>query len=562
MAPTSTKIPDVKGLKEISNDEIIKELKEKGSSAKILNVIHVTKPSSEKYAGSSESSSDKKHSSEKYAGSSESSSDKKHSSEKYAGSSESSSDKKHSSEKYAGSSESSSDKKHSSEKYAGSSESSSDKKHSIVISEEGALWFKSYDVWLITYESTSEEKKNITTKKYFEDKKFYSKEIALGEAIDIELKLKEDINIELELKDKETKNDNKDDFKNILLIGRTGDGKSAIANVLVGEDEEGNPYFEESACGISKTKKAKMRTFGDEKKYKIIDTIGIGGTKLPHKKVIEDIIKAIHKVNFRFHHIFFVTRGRMTRGEINTFKLLRSVIFCDKDKDNGEFLFEKYTTLVRTGFGEFEDPIECRRDIELMIRESKEINHLISSCRAGLTIYIDNPPVYILKGLEKEKEVGQEKRKQSRKILLESLEKLAKEKKRNKQDDYYEAKNMRELFGIIKKIKMVKEILEEKKKHNNDGNDKTVREEELKKAYKKKKEDLKNLVHNKTRNYEKDKVMSIKTDDDAENDQSTSTFETTLTIAEIMMNAFVPGLGSEVSHVITGLKSVYDYTLN
>ncbi|GBB92936.1 hypothetical protein RclHR1_20890002 [Rhizophagus clarus] len=543
MATISPEIPDVKELKEISNDEIIKELKKKGSSAKNLNVIHVTKPFSEKYAGSSESS--------------------------------------------------------------------SDKKHSIVISEEGALCFKSYDVWLITYESTSEGIINITTKKYFEDKKIYSKEIALAKAIDIKFELKngvETVYVSNEVsekpkgtkpdkneitylsvnykdtKDKETENE--DDFKNILLVGRTGDGKSAIANVLVDSvGKDGMPYFEESACGISKTKKAKMVPFNHEgKKYRIIDTIGIGDTKLSFGKVLEEIIKAIHNVNYRLNHIFFVTRGRMTREELDTFNLLKTVIFCDKDKDNGEFLFERYTTLVRSGFGEFEDPNECQRDIDLMMGESVEINELITmSCRGGPPIYVDNPPVYIeldhelaearemrddkkveelekkLNGLKKEREISFKKRKHSRKILLKGLEKSEKEKVENHQNDYYEAKNIRELgekiIPLMKRIKMLKEILEENKK-NNDGNDKTTRE--LKKSYKKMEKELKKLVLKEIKNYadEREKVTVIKTDDDEEdtNDQFTTTVETTLiSIGGILVNAFVPGLGSELSQIVIGL---------
>ncbi|GBC08549.1 hypothetical protein RclHR1_08200001 [Rhizophagus clarus] len=548
MATTNTEIPDVKELKEISNDEIIKELKKKGSSAKILNVIHVIKLK-----------------------------------------------KKERSEKTLNVTN---DAKPSSEKDAGSSESSSDKKHSIVISEEGALCFKSYVVWLITYESTSEEIINITTKKYFEDKKIYSKEVALAKAIDIKFELKNNVDSEKPsvTKPDETTDPPKDDndtsdYKNILLVGRTGDGKSAIANVLVDSvDKDGMPYFEESACGVSKTKEPTIVPFEHEgKKYRIIDTIGIGDTNLSFGEVLERIIKAIHSVNYRLNHIFFVTRGRMTREEIDTFNLLKSVIFCDKDKDKGQFLFEKYTTLVRSGFGEFEDLNERQRDTQLMMRESNEINNLITSCKGGFIIYVDNPPVYIeldqelaeakeknddkkvkeleekLKGLKKEKEVSVEKRKRSRKILLESLEKSEKEKEKNHQNDYYEAKNIRELgekiIPLMNQVKMLKEILnilEEKEKNNNDGNDKATRKEELKKAYKKKEENLKKLVLKEIKTYadERDKVTVIKTDEDDENtkDQFTKTVGTTLiSIGGIVVNAFVPGLGSEISQVLIGL---------
>ncbi|GBB92935.1 hypothetical protein RclHR1_20890001 [Rhizophagus clarus] len=517
MATTSPEIPDVKELKEISNDEIIKELKKKGISAKNLNVIHVIKPFSEKYAESSESS--------------------------------------------------------------------------IVISEEGALCFKSYVIWLITYESTSEGIINITTKKYFEDKKIYSKEVALRKAIDVKFELENEVEKDYFLnegsgKPKETKPDknetadpsendndtkdketeNEDDFKNILLVGRTGDGKSAIANVLVNSlGEDGIPYFEESACGISKTKKAKMVEFDHEgKKYRIIDTIGIGDTKLSFGKVLEKIIEAIHNVNYRLNHIFFVTRGRMTREELDTFNLLKSVIFCDKD-NNGEFLFEKYTTLVRNGFGEFEDPNERKRDVDLMMKESEEINDLIRSCRGGPIIHVDNPPVYIeldyelveakkkrddkkvkelnekLDELKKEREISLKKRNRSREILLKGLE--------NHQNDYYEAKNIRELgekiMPLMKRIQVLKTL--EKKKSNNDGKDKSTRE--LKKMEK----DLKEDVLKEIKNYagEREKVTVI---DENTNDQLTKTAETTLiSIGEILVNALVPGFGSELSHVLIGL---------
>jgi predicted GTPase len=77
--------------------------------------------------------------------------------------------------------------------------------------------------------------------------------------------------------------------RNILLIGRTGSGKSTLANVLMGENR-----FIESAKSISATKHVEEGTFevdldkeGNEKiRYRVIDTIGLGDTKMKPQGVL------------------------------------------------------------------------------------------------------------------------------------------------------------------------------------------------------------------------------------------------------------------------------------
>ena len=61
--------------------------------------------------------------------------------------------------------------------------------------------------------------------------------------------------------------------KTILLIGRSGRGKSTLANVITGLENK----FKESGSSASETKKIQFEEFKDkETDYLIIDTPGIG----------------------------------------------------------------------------------------------------------------------------------------------------------------------------------------------------------------------------------------------------------------------------------------------
>src|SRR3954470_19849291 len=150
------------------------------------------------------------------------------------------------------------------------------------------------------------------------------------------------------------------DTKTILLIGRSGRGKSTLANVITNTSE-----FKESSASVSETKKIQLGNFKENNAdYQIIDTPGIGDTKMSDNEVLNIIAEAIYLAKDGVGQVFFVTNGRFDQYEMATYDLLRTIIF---DSD-----VTKYTTIVRTNFKRFEKPDRCEKNTDEMIKEAKE----------------------------------------------------------------------------------------------------------------------------------------------------------------------------------------------
>jgi hypothetical protein len=202
-------------------------------------------------------------------------------------------------------------------------------------------------------------------------------------------------------------------MSHIILIGRTGGGKSTLGNVLVNKNGEFEPVFKESGRSVSKTRTIKeelveidIKRDGSEKvEYRIIDTIGVGDTKLTPQGVLMRLAEIADRVKKEgLNQILFVTQGRFTKDEIEAYDLLSSIIF---DKD-----VLKYTTVVRTNFPEFYDKDECEEDRRELREENAELAHILGSVNI---VYVDNPP---MKGLSSAVKVAKETREESRKRMF------------------------------------------------------------------------------------------------------------------------------------------------
>ncbi|CAG8654931.1 12489_t:CDS:2, partial [Ambispora leptoticha] len=244
--------------------------------------------------------------------------------------------------------------------------------------------------------------------------------------------------------------------KKILLIGRSGRGKSTLANVLINQVDENEKFkkfeqlFEEGDLSVSQTRNIQSEKFEQEftkqeelKKisYQVIDTPGIGDTKLSPEEILDIIGEAVYLVREGVDRVFFVTNDRFDQHETATYDLLRKAIFDDQ--------ITKHTTIVRTNFAAFKNKRECENDIKEM-KENDSLKEVIESCQ-GRVIHVDNPPINTKGASEEEIELNKSKRGDTKKLLLDHLEKTC-------QENVYKPQNLIELSEKIQKI------IEKKKK--------------------------------------------------------------------------------------------------
>ncbi|KAF0508686.1 P-loop containing nucleoside triphosphate hydrolase protein [Gigaspora margarita] len=200
--------------------------------------------------------------------------------------------------------------------------------------------------------------------------------------------------------------------KNVLIIGRTGSGKSALANNLVNEYGNFEEIFKEDEFSESVTTQLQVEEIMiNGINYRIIDTVGFGdtGTVTGDEAVLE-AVKATYAVREGVNQILFVVRGRNDIDE-KVMKLYNSL----KDEIFGEKIY-KYTTIVRTNFGSFTEDERCEEEIKAL-KQNKLISQLANSCNR--IILIDNPS---LKGQpDTIIEHNRKSRSESRQILVNHL---------------------------------------------------------------------------------------------------------------------------------------------
>ncbi|CAG8556727.1 823_t:CDS:1 [Acaulospora morrowiae] len=167
----------------------------------------------------------------------------------------------------------------------------------------------------------------------------------------------------------------------ILLVGKTGNGKSTMANVLT--NTENFPVFNGSQSGTREYMVGKFQH--EEIEYTIIDTPGINDTRSGNEiNVYKEIVDAVYSFRDGLNQVFFVTRGRLTAEEISSYTLL-SEAFFDEEK------IPEFMTIVRTNFGDFGNEEACKNDIDEMESQGGEISDLIK-IRRNNVIHVDNHP--------------------------------------------------------------------------------------------------------------------------------------------------------------------------
>jgi len=233
--------------------------------------------------------------------------------------------------------------------------------------------------------------------------------------------------------------------KKIILIGSTGNGKSTLANVLLNKNDNFEEVFKESEGSVSETRNIQIEKAeidldkkGNEKlELVIIDTVGIGDTKLTTQGVLYKLAEAASHMGEGLNQIFFVSSGRFTEKEEEAYRLLSSVIF-DNEVVN-------FTTIIRTHFARFNNEVVCQKDREAIQEENSRLSNIVNSSKF---IYVDNPAMI---GDPEVIESAKKIRLQSRQILLTHLGTCR---------DVYKPRNLDKLNDRIKNYMTEEERLE------------------------------------------------------------------------------------------------------